>query len=84
MNPGALRHLVTLVQEATNAPLDPPTWYCAVQEMTGQTTMIGRFHPGITTNTRVHHKGRIYHVDAIANREDRDVELVLTCREVFT
>jgi head-tail adaptor len=83
MNPGALRHLVTLVHEATNAPLDPPTWYCAVQELTGQTTMTGRYHPGITTATRVHHKGRIFHVDTIANRDDRDLELTLTCREVF-
>jgi len=58
-------------------------WWCAIQESTGQTTMTGRFHPGITTATRIHHKGRIYHVDTIANRDDRDVELTLTCREVF-
>jgi head-tail adaptor len=83
MNPGLLRHLVTLVHEATDAPLDPPTWYCAVQETTGQTTMTGRYHPGISTATRVHHKGRVFHVDTIANRDDRDLELTLTCREVF-
>jgi len=84
---GAYRHRVTLdgppASGDTYTPLDPPDWDCAVQELTGQTTITGRFHPGITTYTRVHHKGRVYHVDAIANRDDRDVELTLTCREVF-
>jgi len=83
MKPGALRHLVTLRSGATDAPLTPATWWCAIQETTGTTLMTGRFHPGITTQTRVEHKGRTYHVDTIANRDDADLELVLTCREVF-
>ena len=65
-------------------PLDPPDWYCAsLSEGSGQTTLIGHYHPGITTATRVHFKGRVYHVVSIVNREERDVELVLTCTEVF-
>jgi len=83
MNPGALRHHVTLYTDATNTPLVPPDWWCAVQELTGQTTMNGRFHPGITTATRIHHKGRIFHVESIANRDDADVEITLICTEVF-
>jgi hypothetical protein len=87
MNPGMLRHLVQLdgppASGTTYTPLNPPTWWCAVQESTGQTTIVGRYHPGITTGTRVHHKGRTYHVETIANRDDRDLELVLRCREVF-
>jgi hypothetical protein len=87
MNSGALRHVVTLdVPNGTNGylPLNPASWYCAaLSEGSGQATLIGRFHPGITTATRVHFKGRVYHVDSIVNREERDVELVLTCHEVF-
>jgi Phage head-tail joining protein len=87
MKTGTLRHLVTLdVPNGNNSylPLDPATWYCAtLSEGSGQATLIGRFHPGITTATRVHFKGRVYHVDSIVNREERDVELVLSCREVF-
>jgi hypothetical protein len=66
-------------------PLNPATWYCHVRDDgSGQVTlMAGEYHPGITTATRVHHKGRTYHVDAIENREARDTELVLSCHEVF-
>jgi metal-dependent hydrolase (beta-lactamase superfamily II) len=80
---GQYRHRVTLFGPDADTPLDPPDWDCAVNESTGQTLITGRYHPGITTATRLHHKGRIYQVDTIANRDDRDVELVLTCREVF-
>lgn len=89
MNSGSLRHLATLDQPAedhTFTPLDPPTWWCDAAGDSGGyglMTLIGRYHPGITTATRVHLKGRIYHIDAVVSREERDVELVLTCREVF-
>lgn len=65
-------------------PLDPSTWYCEVRdEGAGLAILAGAYHPGITTATRVHLKGRVFHVDAVVNREERDGELVLTCREVF-
>ena len=82
------RHLVTL--DVPNGSggyllLDPATWYCAVlDEGNGTTRFIGPFHPGLTTpNARVHFKGRIFHVDASVNREQRDIELELVGREVF-
>lgn len=88
MNTGALRHLVTL--DVPNGgsgylPLNPATWYCSVlSEGTGTVTLVGRFHPGLTTpNARVHFKGRIFHVDTAVNRDEKDVELALVCREVF-
>jgi Phage head-tail joining protein len=81
MNTGALRHRVTL--DESGVPLEPPDWWCASVNEGGQATFSGRYHPGITTATRVHHKGRIYHVQSIANPEDRDAGLVLTCIEVF-
>lgn len=82
------RHLVTLdVPNGSGGylPLGPATWYCAVlDEGAGTTRFIGYFHPGLTTpGARVHFKGRIFHVDAAVNREQRDIELELTCREVF-
>jgi hypothetical protein len=87
MNTGALRQLVTLDRPIGTGyqPLDPPTWWCAaVGDVTTTTiSLVGRFHPGITTATRVHLKGHVYHVDTLFNREERDVELVLTCHEVF-
>jgi Phage head-tail joining protein len=87
MSIGQAIHLVTLdVPNGSNGfvPLTPPDWWCAsVGEGSGNATLIGRYHPGITTATRVHFKGRTFHVDAIVNREDRDRELVLSCREVF-
>jgi hypothetical protein len=89
MNTGALRSLVTLdTPNGANGylPLDPPTWPCAqASQGTGQAMLLtGRFHPGINTATRVHFAdGRIFHVDSVINRDERDVELVVACREVF-
>jgi hypothetical protein len=87
MSLGQREHQVTLdTPNGSNGylPLNPATWWCAhLGEGSGQATLIGEYHPGITTATRVHFKGRVYHVDSIVNREERDVELVLTCREVF-
>lgn len=86
MKSGALRHLVSLDAPRSDGvhPLDPPTWYCAVRDDgTGATFVTGRYHPGITTATRLHLKGRVYHVDQVRNRDERDTELELTCHEVF-
>ena len=88
MNSGATRHLVTLDQPAGSSghtPLDPPDWYCAViaEGGAGGTVFVGRYHPGISTRTRVHFKGGVYHVDEVRNRDERDVELVLTAHQVF-
>lgn len=89
MNTGALRLLVTLdTPNGANGyrPLDPPTWWCAsFSQGSDQATLLrGRYHPGINTATRVHYpNGQIFHVDSVINREARDIELVVTCREVF-
>jgi hypothetical protein len=81
------RHLVTLDEPNGSAgylPLDPATWYCAVfDEVGGIVRFEGPYHPGITTQTRVHFKGRIFHVDHVANFEARDVDIALTAHEVF-
>jgi hypothetical protein len=90
MNTGALRSLVTLdTPNGANGylPLTPPTWWCAATSQGADQGMLlaGRYHPGINTATRVTFAtGRIFHVDSVINRDERDVELVVVCREVFT
>jgi hypothetical protein len=67
-------------------PLTPATWYCAVQTdqaAQGELTLVGRYHPGLTTRVRLTLKGRIFHVNAVHNRGERDVELIVQCSEVF-
>ena len=87
MTAGEYRQFVTLdVPNGSNgyAPLNPANWWCAsIGEASGTATFVGRYHPGITTATRVHFQGRTFHVDTVLNREDRNTELVLSCREVF-
>jgi hypothetical protein len=88
MNTGALRHTVTLElpngETGTYTPLDPADWRCAiVNDAAGQTILIGRYHPGITTATRVHFGAQTFHVVHLNNRDARNAELVLTCEEVF-
>lgn len=84
---GDRQQLVTL--ETPNGssgylPLDPATWYCHVRsEASGLAVLTGAYHPGISVHTRVHLKGRTYHVNAVLNSDERDVELELECREVF-
>jgi len=89
MNTGALRQLVTLdvPDGATGGflPLDPPEWYCAAIDASGAggTVLVGHYHPGISTSTRVHLKGRVFHVDEVRSRDERDIELIVTCHEVY-
>ena len=87
MTLGHREHLVTLdVPNGSEGylPLNPSTWYCAIRtEGAGLVSLAGEYHPGITTATRVHFKGRTFHVDTLENRDERDVELVLRCQEVF-
>jgi hypothetical protein len=84
---GEQQHAVTL--DTTDGsggvrPLAPADWFCAARtEGQGQMAFIGHFHPGISISTRVHFKGRIYHVITIENRDERDWALVLHCTEVF-
>jgi len=84
---GAYTQIVTL-DETDGAGgvrlLTPPTWYCTpLPEAGGLLTLVGHYHAGITTATRVHLKGRVYHVDSVVNRGERDVQTQLACTEVF-
>lgn len=109
MNAGGLRHLVSLEAPDTTAmspdasytqtwaPLDPPTWYCAIAPATSgamerlgagttssQATHIltGRHHPGLTTQARVLFEGRTLNVLFVSNREERGMQTDLVCGEV--
>jgi head-tail adaptor len=84
---GDRQHQVTL--DTTDGaggvmPLDPATWYCAARSEGGtEVAFTGEYHQGISTVTRVHFKGRTYHVTTIENRDERDRELLLHCTEVL-
>jgi SPP1 family predicted phage head-tail adaptor len=41
-----------------------------------------RFHPQITTETRLTYGTRVFSVTGIQNTDESDIELVLTCQEV--
>lgn len=83
----------------TWAPLAPPTMYAAIdvatagdQERLGSGTVLStashvvrmRYHPAITTQTRLTVAGRRFAVTAIRNIEERNRRLVLLCAEVIT
>ena len=78
-------------------PLNPPVWYCSIQSVSArdlesigagsvlsQATHMtkGRYHPGITTQTRLTFKGRVLNVVYVANRDERNIETHLVCAEV--
>lgn len=81
----------------TWGPLDPATWYCAVEDATasameragfgtafGQATHIltGRYHPGLSTNARVHFGSRAFSVLSAGNRNERNMQSVILCAEL--
>jgi len=49
----------------------------------GLLTLVGHDHAGITTATRVHYQGRVYHVDSVLHRNARAFQTQITCKEVF-
>jgi len=76
----------------TPVPLDPPTWYVRVRPATAKDaervtagTVIthvshlvhGRFHPGVTTRTRMHLKGHTYQITSAVTLDERDREMEL-------
>ena len=84
---GTYRQQVTL-DETDGAggvrPLDPATWYCApLAEGGGLLTLVGHYHAGITTATRVQFHGRTFHVDSVIHRHARAFQTQITCKEVF-
>jgi SPP1 family predicted phage head-tail adaptor len=106
---GERRHVVTLEQPGDPVPdglggfteewtpLDPPTWYCAIQPAAArdmerlvaagvvQTTaahlLAGEYHPGITTETRLTFEGRSFRVQSVRDLDERHVALELVCTE---
>jgi head-tail adaptor len=108
---GQWPHLVTLEQPGdpmpdgeggyteTFAPLEPPTWYCAIQaatvrdlerqvagtiQATATHLVRGVYHPQITTETRLWFEGRQLAVQSVQTVAERHVETVLVCGEIKT
>ncbi len=78
-------------------PLDPTVWACSIQQASARTLealgagsvvsqathlVRGRYHPGITTHTRLTFDGRTLSVIYVANRDARSIETDLVCAEV--
>jgi len=74
-------------------PLTPAFWYVRVRPATVRdqesviagtvvthlTVLIhGRYHPGVTTKTRMTFKGKFYQVTSVVNVDGRDTEMDLT------
>jgi head-tail adaptor len=44
----------------------------------------GPYHAGITIETRINFRGRVFHVVYVGNTDERDIQTELLCREVLT
>jgi head-tail adaptor len=81
----------------TFTPLDPPEWDCSIQQASARTLealgagslvaqathlVRGRYHPGITTQTRITFGARALNVLYVANRDERNIETDLVCSEL--
>ena len=82
---------------STYAPADPPEIDASVQAATARdleratagtvlttaTHLVRcRFHPAITTDTRLEFKGRTLEVQSVQNVDERDIALILICAEI--
>jgi hypothetical protein len=87
MGIGAYRHLVTLTHPAV--AIDPPTWYCSLEPATAQVAdgqaaylVKGRYHGGVTLETRLLFEGRTLQIQSVADVGERHRELVCFAVEV--
>lgn len=46
---------------------------------TATTKIVIRYHSGVTTKQRINHNDKIYNIEFVANPENRNRELILTC-----
>jgi Phage head-tail joining protein len=84
---GAYRHRVTLEHPA--GPISPAVWDCAIQPQGSQMVeglathwVRGRYHPGITNETRLLFEGRTLFVQSVTDVDERHLDLVLVCQEI--
>ena len=88
MGIGAYRHLVTLEHPAVRARSadvvlrDPVGGRRRSIDGLAAFFVRGRFHPGITLETRVIFEGRTLQVQSVTDLDERHVELRLMCVEV--
>lgn len=81
----------------TLVALDPAEWHCSILPATARNLerivagtvlatathlLTGRYHAGITTQTRVTFNGRSFSVIGVVNLEERNIETVAVCVEV--
>jgi head-tail adaptor len=79
------------------APLNPAKWNCAIGQASGRTlesigagtvtaqashVIRGRYHPGITTETRITFGARLLSVVFVANPDERNIETIVVAVEL--
>jgi len=95
LNPSKYRHWVDLddpVEDGTPVEFDPSRVKCSIQpqspgafDETKTTHLVTmRYHPQVTFNTRIAHRGRFLFVRGVQNVDELNRELVLLCEEVKT
>lgn len=77
--------------------LTPAIWDCSIEPATARDlervtsgtvlstathVLKGRHHPGITTQTRITFKTRVFEVSGVSNPEERDIETVVIAEEL--
>lgn len=95
MNIGPLRHIVALddpIEDGTPVVFAPDHIWAAIRpvppgsfdEQKVTHIVEVRYHPQITFNTRLTHRGRHLYVRGIQNVDERDRQMFLLCEEVVT
>jgi head-tail adaptor len=84
----------------TPVPLDPPTWYVQIAPLaahdlerisaggsvvtTGSHIVRGRYHPGVSTKTRMLFSGRTFSITGTRTPDERGIFMELTAVEQVT
>lgn len=83
----------------TWVPLDPPTWHCSIEaaslrdlqrisggaiSATATHLLRGRYHAQLSAKARVQFRDRMFEVQSVHDREQRQMELEVVCAEVTT
>lgn len=82
---------------ATWMDLIPATWWVSINPATARDlervtagtvlstashVIRGKFHPGVTTQTRILFGTRTFNVTGVSNPEERNIEMILTAVEI--
>jgi head-tail adaptor len=79
-------------------PLDPATWHCSIAaasardlervgggqvSSTASHVIRGRYHPGLTEHGRIQFGSRVFEVESVHDRDERQLEIEVIARELL-